>query len=245
MLKIVWLYWKSMNIYGDYGNILALEKQLKIHGLKYQIIRYDIGDKFPEDADIVIGGGGQDSSQNKIQDDLMAIAPKLIELAKKGVPMLMICGMYQLFGNYFETSNGEKIKGLNILEAVKTVAGDERLIGNIVVKDDRFGDVVGYENHSGQTYLSGKVKPFGKVKNGCGNNMTGSSEGAIYKNIIGTYLHGPILPKNPRVTLFLIEKALENKKHELPAVTFENIEEKQKLKRITKIAKEIAKSRPR
>ena len=211
MLKIVWLYWKSMNIYGDYGNILALEKQLKIHGLKYQIIRYDIGDKFPKDADIVIGGGGQDSSQNKIQDDLMAIAPKLIELAKKGVPMLMICGMYQLFGNYFETSNGEKIKGLNILEGVKTVAGDERLIGNIVVKDDRFGDVVGYENHSGQTYLSGKVKPFGKVKNGCGNNMTGSSEGAIYKNIIGTYLHGPILPKNPNVTDYLIKAALDNK----------------------------------
>ena len=210
MLKIVWLYWKSMNIYGDYGNILALEKQLKIHGLKYQIIRYDIGDKFPEDADIVIGGGGQDSSQNKIQDDLMAIAPKLIELAKKGVPMLMICGMYQLFGRFFRTLKGEEILGANILP-IETIAGEERMIGNIIIKSQEFGEIIGYENHSGQTFLDKTVTPLGQVIKGAGNNMIDANEGVRYNNVIATYLHGPVLPKNPQIADFLINEALNRR----------------------------------
>ena len=131
-LKILWLYAKNMNIYGDYGNILALEKQMELRGIKYEIVEYNPGDDFPEDVDIIIGGGGQDSGQSQIQDDLLKIAPKLRKLAKKGVPMLMVCGLYQLFGDSFETVNGDKIKGIFVFKCVKTVGSEHRMICNIV-----------------------------------------------------------------------------------------------------------------
>ena len=111
-LKIVWLYAKNMNIYGDYGNILALQKRAGLRGVQTEIVKYNPGDDFPKNADIVIGGGGQDSGQSKIQDDLLKIAPIIRELAENNTPMLMICGLYQLFGDYFETVSGEKIERL-------------------------------------------------------------------------------------------------------------------------------------
>jgi len=132
----------------------------------------------------------------------------LRQLAKDGVPMLMICGMYQLFGRFFRTLKGEEIVGANILP-IETIAGDERMIGNIVIRSQEFGDIVGYENHSGQTFLDKTAKPLGQVIKGAGNNMTDANEGVRYKNIIATYLHGPILPKNPQIADFLIGEALE------------------------------------
>ena len=244
-LKIVWLYAKNMNIYGDYGNILALQKRAELRGIQTEIVKYNPGDDFPKNADIVIGGGGQDSGQSKIQDDLLKIAPILRELAENNTPMLMICGLYQLFGDYFETVSGEKIQGISVFEGVRTIGGSERLIGNIVEKSSDFGEIVGYENHSGQTYLSEKVRPFALVKSGEGNNLAGDGEGARWKNVVGTYLHGAILPKNPRVTDFLLEKACENRGEVLPEVLPKFESELIKLEEITEKARKIAMKRPR
>lgn len=199
-----------MNIYGDHGNLLVLARRAKWHGYTPKLVRYNPGDTFPSDVDIIIGGGGQDSGQDKIQADLLKIGPKLHELANRDTPMLMICGLYQLFGNYFKTQDGHIIEGIKLLD-IETIAGPERLIGNIVTHSDDFGDIIGYENHSGQTFLGSSVAPFGTIVRGAGNNGQDNSEGARYKNIIGSYLHGALLPKNPAVADWLIEQAATNK----------------------------------
>lgn len=199
-----------MNIYGDQGNIIVLQKRLKLHNYDSRVVKYNVGDSFPEDIDIVVGGGGQDSGQSKIQKDLIKIGPKLIKLAEKGTPMLVVCGLYQLFGKFFKTISGETIQGIGLLD-IETYGKPERLIGNIVTHSEEFGDIVGYENHSGQTFLGHKVKALGRVRFGAGNNMTDISEGTRYNNVIGSYLHGSLLPKNPKIADFLIEKAVINK----------------------------------
>ena len=209
-LKILHLYPKEMNLYGDHGNVLTLVKRCEWRGIKTEVIEHEPGDPIPDDIDIIFGGGGQDSNQNKIEDDLRHIAMDLKKLVEYDVPTLVICGLYQLFGDYFETSEGQKIKGINIID-ITTKGGPERLIGNIVLNTAEFGEVVGYENHSGLTTLGKKAEPFGTVIKGYGNNGDDFSEGARYKNCIGTYLHGPILPKNPRVADWLILKAIERK----------------------------------
>ncbi len=244
-LKVVWLYARDMNIYGDYGNILAVKKRLELRGIEPEIIEYNPGDEFPSDADIILGGGGQDSGQSKIQQDLLEIAPKLKDLAEKNVPMLVICGLYQLFGDYFETKDGEKIMGVSIFEGLTTVGGDVRMIGNINEKSADFGEIVGYENHSGQTFLGENNTPLAEVLTGAGNNPEAKFEGARYKNVIGTYLHGSVLPKNPELTDFLITKALENRGEDLPEVTEPNQEKAESIERITEKARQIALSRPR
>lgn len=209
-LNILHLYSKDMNIYGDNGNALALKKRLEWRGIEAFITAYNPGDEFPENVDIIIGGGGQDSGQITIMKDLQLIGPRLKELAEKDMPMLVICGLYQLFGKFFKTISGENIQGINILN-VETYGKNERLIGNIITQSDEFGELIGYENHSGQTYLFGETKPLGKVIKGAGNNLEDAFEGARYKNVIGSYMHGSMLPKNPKVADYLISKALENK----------------------------------
>lgn len=209
-IKVLHLYAKDMNIYGDYGNVLTVKKRLEWYGYQPKIIGYNQGDVFPDDIDIIIGGGGQDSGQNKIQDDLLSIGEKLHAYANKNTPMLVVCGLYQLFGKYFKTRQQDIIKGIGIFNA-HTVAGDERLIGNIVVHSEQFGDIIGYENHSGQTFLEPKTLALGRVRLGAGNNTKAISEGARYKNTIGTYLHGSLLPKNPLIADYLIEQAVINK----------------------------------
>ena len=207
-LKILHLYPKEMNLYGDHGNILALVKRCEWRGIKTEVVSYEPGDKIPDDIDIIFGGGGQDSNQNTIENDLKSIAPKLKALVESDAPTLVVCGLYQLFGEYFETAEGDRIEGTSILN-LHTIAGDSRLIGNIVVNTPEFGEIVGYENHSGLTKLGKEVQPFGTVIKGYGNNGKDMTEGAKCHNCIGTYLHGPILPKNPRLADFLIAKAIE------------------------------------
>jgi CobQ-like glutamine amidotransferase family enzyme len=158
---------------------------------------------------MVIGGGGQDSGQRKVQDDLLAIADVLRALADKEVPMLMVCGLYQLFGRFFQTSAGERIEGIGIFDA-ETHGGPRRLIGNIT-SDTLFGQLVGYENHSGLTVLSKGQAALGRVAKGSGNNGKDRSEGAVYKRVVGTYLHGSVLPKNPRLADSLLEAAARNR----------------------------------
>lgn len=210
IINILHLYSNDMNIYGDLGNVLTVKKRIEWHGYKANVVNYNPGDKLPSDIDIIIGGGGQDSGQSKIQDDLMTIGPKLKELADKHTPMLVICGLYQLFGKYFKTADGKIINGIGIFD-IKTLAKSERLIGNIIVRSEQFGDIVGYENHSGQTFLGHQVCALGRVRLGAGNNTKDISEGSRYKNVIGSYLHGSLLPKNPKIADFLIEKAIINK----------------------------------
>lgn len=209
-ITLLHLYARDMNIYGDHGNVLTLERRLQWHGYDVNTIQYNPGDTFPSDVDIIVGGGGQDSGQDIIMNDLLKIGPKLQHLADEGVPMLMVCGLYQLFGKFFKTQDGHVIKGIGLLD-IQTYAGSERLTGNIVASSDEFGEIIGYENHSGQTFLGGNIVPLGTVIKGAGNNGQDGTEGARYKNVIGTYCHGSLLPKNPLIADFLIEKAVMRK----------------------------------
>lgn len=209
-ITILHLYPHDMNIYGDHGNVLTLQRRLEWYGYNPLVIGYNRGDKFPDGVDIVVGGGGQDSGQTKIQSDLLSIGPQLCELADSGTPMLVICGLYQLFGKFFKTASGEIIEGIGLFD-IETYAKSERLIGNIVTHSEQFGDIIGYENHSGQTFLGHSVATLGVVRIGAGNNTADVGEGARYKNVIGSYLHGSLLPKNPAIADFLIREAVTNR----------------------------------
>ena len=208
-LKITMLYPQEMNIYGDHGNLEILTHRAELYGYKPKQVFCEPGDEFPMDSDIILGGGGQDSGQGKIMDDLIAIAPKLRELSESGVPMLMICGLYQMFGHYFLTADGQKISGIGIFDAY-TKAGPKRLIGNIITDWDGY-QLIGYENHSGLTYLNDDQKPFASVVKGFGNDDKSVSEGARINNVFGSYLHGPILSKNPKFTDELLALAVKRK----------------------------------
>ncbi|THJ67436.1 glutamine amidotransferase [Arthrobacter echini] len=209
-LRILQLYPRDMNIYGDYGNVLVLKQRLAWRGYGAEILEHNVGDSFPSDVDLVVGGGGQDSGQVVIQDDLQSVAPTLRGLAEDGTPMLVICGMYQLFGTVFRTYDGIDIPGINVLD-LETRGGSERLIGNVVATSTEFGEVHGYENHSGQTFLGDGVSPLGTVLKGAGNNTEDQYEGARYRNVVASYLHGSLLPKNPAVADFLLRTAAKRK----------------------------------
>lgn len=208
-LHIVHLYPKEMNIYGDTGNRLALQKRAEWRDIDVQVSLVGVGDTIPSDADIIIGGGGQDAGQGKIQSDLQAKAKTLQKMADNGVVMLMICGMYQLFGRKFVTHEHETIEGIGILP-LETVGGDVRMIGNTVY-DTPFGQIVGYENHSGVTTLDDDAETLGVVTQGDGNNGKDGGEGCRVANVFGTYSHGPVLVKNPVFTDALLALALERK----------------------------------
>lgn len=235
-ITILQLYPRDMNIYGDWGNVLVLKRRLEWHGYETILVEYNQGDEFPEKVDIVIGGGGQDSGQDNIQTDLLRIGPKLRELADDGVPMLLICGLYQLFGKFFKAQDGHVIEGIGLLD-IETHAGPERLIGNIVTKSSEFGDIIGYENHSGQTYLGHGVTPLGRVIKGAGNNGQDDTEGARFKNVIASYMHGSLLPKNPAISDFLIEKAVTRKYGDFAPTVIDD--------RFANLARESALKRPR
>ena len=206
-IHLVHLYPREMSIYGDLGNTRALAARIRRHGYSPVVHQHHPGSPFPEQAHLVVGGGGQDSGQVRVEADLEQIADRLRELASGGTPMLMICGMYQLFGNAFITVEGKRLPGLGILD-VTTQGNAKRMIGPVVLSTD-FGDVVGYENHSGSTTLGDGQAPFGTVRSGFGNNGTDRTEGARTANVIGSYLHGPILPANPALADALIGLAAE------------------------------------
>lgn len=235
-IRLLQLYPRDMNIYGDWGNTLVLKRRLEWHGYNVELLTYDPGDTFPTNVDLIVGGGGQDSGQTKIGDDLLKIGPTLIELANDGLPMLMVCGLYQQFGHFFKTKDGDIIKGIGLLD-IETYGGAERLIGNILTENDEFGSIIGYENHSGQTMLGPNAKPLGKVIRGAGNNGKDETEGARYKHVIGTYMHGSLLPKNPAIADYLIECAVMRKYGDFrPNVIDDHFARK---------AREIAAQRPR
>jgi CobQ-like glutamine amidotransferase family enzyme len=234
-VRVVQLYARDMNVYGDWGNVLTLARRLEWRGHRVTVTQYNPGDPFPDDADLLVGGGGQDSGQERIHADLRAHGPRLAELAERDTPMLMICGMYQLFGRFFRTGEGRVIEGLGLLD-LETHAGPRRLIGNVVAHRPDLGDVVGYENHSGQTFLGDGVRPFATVVRGAGNNGRDGTEGAVHRNVIGSYLHGPLLPKNPAVADLLIERAVHRDLEPLAATAVD---------RFAALSRRVAMRRPR
>ncbi len=206
-IHVVHLYPREMSIYGDLGNTRCLAARIRRHGYTPVVHQHHPGEPFPDQAHLVVGGGGQDSGQVRVEVDLEQIADRLRALAADGTPMLMICGMYQLFGNAFITVEGKRLPGLGILD-VTTQGNAKRMIGPVVLSTD-FGDVVGYENHSGSTTLGAGQAPFGTVRAGLGNNGTDQTEGARTGAVFGSYLHGPILPANPAFADALIGLAAE------------------------------------
>ena len=206
-IKVVHIYPREMSIYGDLGNTRALASRLRWHGYEPVVHQHHPGNDFPTDAHLVLGGGGQDSGQARVEKDLAHNAEVLRTLAADGAPMLMICGMYQLFGNAFITVEGERLPGIGILD-VTTQGNAKRMIGPVVLRT-AYGDVVGYENHSGSTRLASGQQPFGTVRSGMGNNGEDGTEGAVKGNVFGSYLHGPLLPANPRLADAIIKLAVE------------------------------------
>jgi lipid II isoglutaminyl synthase (glutamine-hydrolysing) len=210
-IRIAHLYPREMNIYGDLGNVITLKQRLAWRGYEVQIQPVEIGEPVDwSEIDLVFGGGGQDSGQLVMGADLIKRGPDLRQMAEDGVPMLVICGTYQLFGHGFTTLEGQEIPGIGLFGA-STIGSKVRMIGNVVIKSERFGTLVGFENHSGQTILEADQEPLGIVEKGYGNNPKSRREGAVRRNVVGSYLHGPVLPKNPALADGLIAAALERR----------------------------------
>jgi len=210
MLSVCHLYCDLLNLYGDRGNIIAFRQRCRWRDIPVTVRETNLGDKIDfREFDFVFLGGGSDREQNLIAADLMKRRDELKGAVEDGLVVLAICGGYQLLGKYYLTREGGNIPGLGILDFY-TRAGERRLVGNTVVETDLGGravKVVGFENHSGQTYL-GEIQPLGRVLYGNGNNGWDGREGARYKNVFCSYLHGPLLPKNPGLTDYLISLAL-------------------------------------
>jgi CobQ-like glutamine amidotransferase family enzyme len=161
-------------------------------------------------------GGAQDKQQEAVAKDLFQKQEALKEVIEKGIPGIYVCGAYQMLGNYYKEANAKEIKGLGILDLYTENPGrdSKRLIGNCAAYSEKLNyTLVGFENHGGRTHLGKNIEPFGRIIKGYGNNGEDKTEGAVYKNSIGTYLHGPLLPKNPLLTDYLIKIALEIKYH--------------------------------
>ena len=206
-----------MNIYGDRGNISVLTKRLQWRGHSAKVTSVGIGEKFmPNDFDLCYLGGGQDKDQNLIASDLSEKSPAIRSAADDGVAFLWVCGGIQLAGKSYVDALGSELEGVGILD-LATIAGEKRLIGDIAISatlDNQEFTIVGYENHIGQTHLGSESRPLGKVLHGYGNNSFSKIEGAVQQRVIGTYLHGPLLPKNPELADLILMWALEHRTSE-------------------------------
>ncbi len=214
VLTIGWLYPDLMNVYGDRGNIIVLEKRANWRGIKTEVKHLDPGfsEKDLETCDLLMMGGAQDRQQTIVNEDLKRIKKPLSSKIERGTPGLYVCGGFQFLGKYYKEADGTKVAGLGIFDLYTENPGEnsKRLIGNIAIQpliDGLNQTIIGFENHGGRTYLGKGIKPFGKVLKGFGNSEDGF-EGAVYKNSIGTYMHGPILPKNPQLADYLIANAI-------------------------------------
>jgi CobQ-like glutamine amidotransferase family enzyme len=209
-VKLVHLYPREMKIYGDTGNVLVLRRRLEWRGRPVDVVPVSVGDPLPNDTDILLGGGGQDAAQGEIGVDFAGRGAQLRAMADDGVVMLTVCGTYQMLGHEFVTQEGRHIPGVGVLDVV-TRGQAERLIGNNHVDTPSAGRLVGYENHSGLTELGSGVRALGTTEPGRGNNGRDRTEGAVRDNVIGTYLHGPVLAKSPRFADDLLRRALERR----------------------------------
>lgn len=220
-IKIAHLYPEAMDLYGDGGNVIALKRRCEWRGVAVEVVDVRVGQPAElRDVDLLVMGGGQDSAQAHVAEDLACRGPVIRDLIAEGASALAICGGFQLFGLSYTTSAGKAIDGIGVFDA-RTEANPERLVGNVAVEArlQRWGaahpyaplQLVGFENHAGRTYLGDGAAPFASVISGGGNIGDGTSEGAVYRNAIGTYLHGPLLPKNPALADHLIACALAHR----------------------------------
>jgi len=215
-LIIAHLYPDLMNLYGDRGNIIALTRRCQWRGIDVIHRAVRLGEKVDFTRfDMLFMGGGQDKEQKLICDDFQAVkGSALAEAVEDGAAFLAICGGYQLLGHCYETGSGDRLPGIKVLD-VETRAGKKRMIGNVVVRSRLSGarsrTLVGFENHSGRTYLGAGVRPLGEVLIGHGNNGEDRFEGAVYRGVVASYLHGSLLPKNPWLADWLIERALRRR----------------------------------
>ncbi|NLC72245.1 MAG: glutamine amidotransferase [Ruminococcaceae bacterium] len=211
-LKICHLYPDILNLYGDRGNVMCMQKRLMWRNIEAEITQVPYGDNSSlSDFDIFFIGGGQDFELGLLISDLKTGKGDNIKAAvNDGKSFLCICGGYQIMGRSYELRDGTKYDYLGAL-AVHTVSGKSRNIGNTITDTKDYGAIVGFENHIGMTYLDEGVVPLGKIRLGFGNNGEDGTEGAIYKNVICTYQHGPVLPKNPVLCDAILETALKRK----------------------------------
>ena len=207
------LYPDQLNLYGDRGNILTLRRRCQLRGIELRITGLGIGDALaPDEYDMLFIGGGQDKEQAPVAQDLHEMKGiGLWAAIEDDMPALAVCGGFQLLAHYYRPAEGPDMQGLGVFDAWTIHKGTRtaRCIGNIAI---RWNDqtLVGFENHGGRTYL-GTAKPLGKVLKGFGNNAEDYTEGAVYRNAYGTYLHGSLLPKNPHFADYLIKLALQRK----------------------------------
>lgn len=209
-LTIGHLYPELLNLYGDRGNIQCMMKRSLWRGIEAETIAFTLEDSIDfSKLDIVLLGGGSDREQRIVCSRLRDIRENFHHYVEDGGSVLAVCGGYQLLGHYYKTEE-DTLEGLSLVD-LYTEQGSPRLIDNIVLENPDFSlPIVGFENHGGRTYI-GDNKPFGKVVYGHGNNGEDGQEGVLYKNVVGTYLHGPLLPKNPHICDYLISNALERK----------------------------------
>ena len=228
-LNICHLYPDLMDTYGDMGNIITIRKRCAWRGIKTTVTNVSVNDSLSNsDFDLFFFGGGQDKAQEIVSKNLRKIAQQLRKAIDKGAVLLSICGGYQLLQNYFKTKDNKKLDGIGIFDA-HTIGSNNRMIQNLLIeinpdlkssissiyrtieRANHLTNLIGFENHSGKTYLGNDAKPLGIVIKGAGNNGEDKTEGAIYKNAFGCYLHGSLLPKNPHFADYLIAKALERR----------------------------------
>ncbi len=207
VLRVCALYPELMNIYADRGNLLMLERRCEWRGIEMRLHTSTLGDVLRDEHDLYYIGGGQDSDQRRCAHDLATLkADALRSAGERGACVLGVCGGYQLLGHFYEIGD-ERVEGIGLLDVVTVRSSGPRLIGNIAV---RVGDeiVVGFENHAGRTRLGAAQEPFGRVIRGHGNDGRSGHEGARRDGVLGTYVHGPLLPKNSRLCDTLIASAL-------------------------------------
>lgn len=210
-IKILHLFPDLLNLYGDKGNIECMRKRLVWRGIDAEVAAYTSHDRRFDlsDVDIVFIGGGSDREQKIVCDKLLKHRAEIKEYVENGGVLVAVCGGYQLLGHYYKLAD-ETIRGLDILD-IYTEQGKKRLIGNVVLYSDLLGcNIVGFENHGGRTYI-GNHTPLGKVVCGHGNHDGAGSEGVVYKNVVATYLHGPLLPKNPQLCDYILTNALRRR----------------------------------
>jgi CobQ-like glutamine amidotransferase family enzyme len=233
VLRVCALYPELMNIYADRGNLIVLERRCAWRGIGFELVASGLGERLDADAhDLFYIGGGQDRDQRLCAEDLLETKREgLHAAARRGAVVLGVCGGYQLLGHAYtlplrERSGEEQIPGVGLLD-VHTVREDgPRLIGNVAIElDDFYGAasggervLAGFENHGGRTYLGAGQQPLGRVLAGHGNDGRSGFEGARTGSTIGTYLHGPLLPKNVWFADWLIATALGIEAAELAAL---------------------------
>lgn len=215
-LRICHMYPDVLNLYGDGGNVLCMKRRLEWRGIDVTVTRLPVGEtaRF-SDADLVFIGGGQDFEQQVILGDLHSTgkAAEVKSAIEDGLPFLVVCGGYQMLGNYYQTADGSKCDFIGALD-MYTVGAADRMTGNYMFscgESSGGGTIVGFENHSGKTFLGSGLNPLGSVITGFGNNGEDGGEGARYKNVFGTYGHGPLLPTNPGFCDFILRTALERR----------------------------------